>query len=299
MRSRLRRHRARRCKSGSGNSLDLDFDNDSPVFEAETVGTPILVAPREDSPKVIEFPRSTTSWAADRREYGLQEELEQAGSDLRIGEDAGISEGPRILDAPDPKEPKERENQRKAPTLPAQQLNLLPTFADIRLDADESKADRSVELPPQPASLQQRAFAILVDIALVLAAAVAFAAIFFLMSNGMFSNSTSTAAGSASAEAFKLRLILLGAAAVCCLLWLIYQYLFLVYASVTPGMKLAGLEVCTFQGDPAPVSARRWRAFACLLSGISVGLGFAWAFVDEDTLSWHDRITQTHVRSIE
>jgi hypothetical protein len=44
---------------------------------------------------------------------------------------------------------------------------------------------------------------------------------------------------------------------------------------------------------------RRWRAVASMLSGCSIGLGFAWALVDEDTLGWHDRITQTHLRTAE
>jgi len=28
-----------------------------------------------------------------------------------------------------------------------------------------------------------------------------------------------------------------------------------------------------------------------------VGLGYAWALVDEDRLGWHDRISQTHLRA--
>jgi hypothetical protein len=27
-----------------------------------------------------------------------------------------------------------------------------------------------------------------------------------------------------------------------------------------------------------------------------MGLGFAWALVDEDCLGWHDRITRTYLR---
>jgi len=33
-----------------------------------------------------------------------------------------------------------------------------------------------------------------------------------------------------------------------------------------------------------------------VLSCISLGLGFAWAALDEDCLGWHDRITRTYLR---
>jgi hypothetical protein len=32
-----------------------------------------------------------------------------------------------------------------------------------------------------------------------------------------------------------------------------------------------------------------------VLSLASLGLGYAWTFLDEDQLSWHDRITKTHL----
>jgi hypothetical protein len=40
----------------------------------------------------------------------------------------------------------------------------------------------------------------------------------------------------------------------------------------------------------------RWRAFAIVLCYATLGLGFVWAFIDEDRLCWHDRITRTHLR---
>jgi hypothetical protein len=29
-----------------------------------------------------------------------------------------------------------------------------------------------------------------------------------------------------------------------------------------------------------------------------MGLGYAWAMVDEDRMGWHDRISRTHVREV-
>jgi hypothetical protein len=62
-------------------------------------------------------------------------------------------------------------------------------------------------------------------------------------------------------------------------------------------MSAAELELCNFESADATRAARRWRALAIALSGLSLGLGFAWALVDEDTLGWHDRISQTYLKS--
>jgi hypothetical protein len=40
---------------------------------------------------------------------------------------------------------------------------------------------------------------------------------------------------------------------------------------------------------------RRWRVLASFLSAASVGMGYAWVFLDEDSLCWHDRITHTYL----
>jgi hypothetical protein len=40
---------------------------------------------------------------------------------------------------------------------------------------------------------------------------------------------------------------------------------------------------------------RRWRVLASFLSAVSLGMGYVWVFLDEDSLCWHDRITRTHL----
>jgi uncharacterized RDD family membrane protein YckC len=78
-------------------------------------------------------------------------------------------------------------------------------------------------------------------------------------------------------------------------LWVGYQYLLLVYTGSTPGLRLAGLRVCRFDGTPVDRRTRCWRVLASILSAVSLGLGFAWCYLDEDALCWHDRITQTYL----
>ena len=77
--------------------------------------------------------------------------------------------------------------------------------------------------------------------------------------------------------------------------WAGYEYLLLVHAGTTPGLKLARLRLSRFDGTEAPRKLRRWRVLASLLSGLSLGLGYAWCFLDEDQLCWHDRITHTYM----
>ncbi len=43
---------------------------------------------------------------------------------------------------------------------------------------------------------------------------------------------------------------------------------------------------------------RRWRVLASYLSAVSLGMGYAWVFLDEDSLCWHDRITHTYLAPI-
>ena len=77
--------------------------------------------------------------------------------------------------------------------------------------------------------------------------------------------------------------------------WIAYQYLLLVYTGTTPGLMLAKLQVSRFDGSAVPRRIRRWRVLASALSGMSLALGYAWCFLDEDRLCWHDRITRTYM----
>jgi len=92
------------------------------------------------------------------------------------------------------------------------------------------------------------------------------------------------------------RLQILGlAAGLCGLFWAVYQYLLMVYSGTTPGLRLARLELTRFDGTPVNRRLRRWRVLASFLSAVSLGMGYVWVFLDEDSLCWHDRITHTYL----
>jgi len=87
-----------------------------------------------------------------------------------------------------------------------------------------------------------------------------------------------------------------GAAAALAALAVLYQILFFALTMATPGMKYAGISLCTFD-DQFPSRARIFaRLGALLLSLAPLGLGVAWALFDEEHLCWHDRITKTYQR---
>src|SRR5947209_15315268 len=258
--SRVQQHRARRRKRCDPNAtMELDFPAGSqaangPLSEVFFLPPPPVLRP--EPPKIIRFPRPVLAQPVPVEQDPVEE--------LELAEP--VLDTPRILDAPEPQ---------------PEQMDLLSSFADIRLEPQAENARGNVDLPLRPAPLQQRIFAGLVDASVVLIASIIFAIAFMTMAKGLP----------------QTRMMLLCAGMICATLWLVYQYLFLVYSTGTPGMQMAQLELCTFKGESVSISLRRWRALASMLSGCSLGLGFAWAFVDEDTLGWHDRITQTHLRS--
>jgi uncharacterized RDD family membrane protein YckC len=77
---------------------------------------------------------------------------------------------------------------------------------------------------------------------------------------------------------------------------LLYQLLFFTFADATPGMRYARIALCTLADDNPTRAAMRRRIFAAVLSACPLGIGFLWAWLDEDGLGWHDRISRMYQR---
>lgn len=144
--------------------------------------------------------------------------------------------------------------------------------------ADQEKRP-GFEIPLQSAPMSRRMLAGAVDAVLVLTALAGFGYIFLRMTTVALPVQQGAAAAG----------LLAG------VLWAAYHYLMLVYAGTTPGLIAAKLRLSRFDGSAATRSLRRWRVLASVLSGVSLGLGYAWCFLDEDGLCWHDRITRTYL----
>jgi uncharacterized RDD family membrane protein YckC len=78
----------------------------------------------------------------------------------------------------------------------------------------------------------------------------------------------------------------------------LYHGLFYAFAKSTPGMRYAGVALCTFDGRNPTREQRFRRLTAMLVSVVPMGLGLVWAIFDDDHLSWHDRLSQTYLRKV-
>ena len=199
---------------------------------------------------------------------------------------ARIIEFPRAAAAP------LRNDELADPVLDRPRIVEAPTFVPpppalggiLMQPASEPEPERrpGFDMPLQSASLTRRLLSGLFD-ALLVSVALAVFGYFFLRFNAPIQQS---------------KLALQFAAILAAVLWSAYQYAFLVFTGTTPGLRLTRLAVTHFDGAPVSRKLRRWRVLASLLSCVSLGLGYAWCFLDEDQLSWHDRITRTHIAPV-
>jgi len=76
---------------------------------------------------------------------------------------------------------------------------------------------------------------------------------------------------------------------------LIFTYfaVFTAIASATPGLLWMGCKIRNLRGGNPTVRESLWRAFGVLVSLSALLLGFVWACVDSDSLTWHDRMSGT------
>ena len=181
--------------------------------------------------------------------------------------DPVLLEQPRILDVP--------EELEALPTTPfLDGLQFGPTTQPvIAVHAD------NVELPFRAAGRAHRLYAALLDCLLVAAGTAVFAAVGYKMLPKLTFSKP----------------VLVTAATLPLLLWAVYQYLLLVYGGATAGMRIAKIRLSTFNGKSPCRRKRRQRVMALYFSMASFVMGLLWAFVDVDSLCWHDRISRTYL----
>jgi uncharacterized RDD family membrane protein YckC len=157
-----------------------------------------------------------------------------------------------------------------------------PALGGITIEpAQQSEMEKrpGIDIPLQSAPLGRRIVSAAIDDVIIAAACFLFGFIFWKMT-------------ALRPPRFQILGIAVGLSG---LFWAAYQYLLLVHAGTTPGLRLARLELSHFDGSPASRRTRRWRVLASFLSALSLGMGYAWVFLDEDVLCWHDRITHTYL----
>ncbi len=278
---RVNNYRARRRpRTPRYPSLQLKFDPPEPSSTAHAASQPAaspvpsrLAVATQDTPPLLREAQSTPQ----RMDNDLNRlNMVEAG--------AKILEFPRSFEAPPPARDELAEPVVDRPRiLEVPELVLPPpALGGILMEPVEAPAQErrpGFELPLQAAPLSMRLLAGIIDSLLVAAAFAVFAYIFFRV--------TSIVPPLQQAVGISVSLI--------ALFWAAYQYLLLVYTGTTPGLKLARLRLSRFDGAAVPRKIRRWRVLASMLSGFSLALGYAWCFLDEDQLCWHDRITRTYM----
>lgn len=147
----------------------------------------------------------------------------------------------------------------------------------------ESPAPEDVPMVYRVASLGRRFLAGLAD-ALLLALAGGLFAFIFWRAGGHFSPHPLNYAVLAFIVTFFI---------------LAYFGAFTSLASATPGLLWVGLEVRNLEGNSPTIKESCWRAIGYLVSMAALMLGFVWALVDGEGLTWHDRMSGTFVSSFE
>ena len=77
------------------------------------------------------------------------------------------------------------------------------------------------------------------------------------------------------------------------LLGFLYEAYWIVAGVPSPGMEWAGLRLVHFDGHEPSPSDNGKRILGGLISVMAAFIGLAWAFVDEECLTWQDHISRT------
>ena len=259
-------------------SLQLKFDAPEPEWMAHS-----------DRSQRVPLPAANRLAVARQDALGTQEEQ---STPLRIAETEAstVAEtGARIFEFPRSAVPLPVFDELAEPVVDRPRILEVPelvlpppALGGISMDAVEEPAQErrpGFELPLQAAPMSRRLLAGTIDSLFVITAFTGFAYIFFRI--------TAIVPSLQQATGISVGLI--------ALFWIAYQYFLIVHAGTTPGLKLAHLRLSRFDGTAVPRKIRRWRVLASVLSGLSLALGYAWCFLDEDRLCWHDRITRTYM----
>ena len=280
----------------------------APVFE-EPAGPPVALPAN-----LIEFPRQLVASRKARPRYA-EGPLREEGSDAPGDGQLRIFEVDPAQISTQPVGAETQAQQWTSIWLDAPASAAAGERADPRADSDSDSDADAAELDEAPglavpavqaASIARRVAACAANSAIVALAATAFAATFAATADraiawpagvpalaalrqmaGSFAAQTGLQAGS----------IAMACAISGAFLLLLYHALFAWFSAATPGMRVARIALCTFDDENPTQRAIRWRMVAALLSVCPLGLGFVWAALDEERLTWHDRISRMYLRS--
>lgn len=202
-----------------------------------------------------------------------------------------LAEGPlREETAPEPQLRIFEVEPEQISTVPAEPASA-PEWQSILLEGSpvakvvtQPEPQFHYSMQPQTAPLNLRLMAALVDGCCIAAAVLGFAVVVVELAGARLSAAPLPALGAALA----------GAAAA---FFVLYQMLFFTLGEATPGMRYARIGLCTFADSNPTRSAMRLRVLATLLAASPLGIGLAWAWLDDDGLGWQDKISRMYQRA--
>ena len=150
------------------------------------------------------------------------------------------------------------------------------------LDFDNDDFEAEFTFPDyQGRLLMARSYAMLTDLGIVFVPYVLFV----------------SATMSEMAGPIEINRIVIGIYAVAFLILLVvYLALFTMSTSQTTGMRLHGLTLVNRKGRPLSPPEALLRTFGYLISAVPFMLGFFWAYVDPEHLTWADKVSDTFVK---
>ena len=265
----FRKKRAARLKAFGGSPAEVmpEEEEDSPVASQELVG----------DGNILQF-RYVALEEAKKTETPGEEDL----GEMHLHEP---DPGPLTLDA-EPNPP----SSLDAGEIPLEQSQRvgLPSELDAEIEPDFNPAisgydEAPASWPSERASLGARFSAGLIDAMVLASASALFAGIFWLAGGIVPRVTLSWAVGGSILALFTVA----------------YFGGFTALRQATPGLVWMGLEVRSMDGEPPRASQALWRGLGYLVSAGSLLLGFFWALIDEDHLTWHDRISDTFLSPVD
>jgi hypothetical protein len=287
-------------EGGAAEAMALDDEiafRQAPIFE-EPAG-PAVALPAN----LIEFPRQLVAARKARPRY--------AEGPLRDEAAAAVGDGQLRIFEVDP---------AQISTMVEEAVTETRQWSSIWLDApaevaragensagdeagDESFARAAIVI--EPASLTRRGAAAAINFAIVGAVMCAFAAVVVAtagrgvawhtglpgLANVRQLGAELAARTDVQAKSAGIAVLVSGA-----VLLLMYHALFLMFSAATPGMRCVRIAFCTFEDESPTRRAVRRRMWASLLSACALGMGYGWAALDEQRLTWHDRMSRMYLR---
>lgn len=267
-------HRCSNCGRRLGNNPGpLLATRTAAALKLDTVAMTYAEAAPSPRPR-LEFSNDSASRSRPRHESAMQSSLFSLHEERKVRSIAGYDDA-ALLPKRQRRQPSERASylpyQGVLEFLPATgpAPRTLPTSVEAVIYCDYPVATRT-----------HRMLAGLIDFVIVLGCMLLFLGIIYLGCEGMPWLALDGVAMSMIGVATGV-------------LGFLYEAYWVFSGVPSPGMECVGLRLVHFDGNEPSQADNTRRIFGGLISVMAAFIGLAWAFVDEECLTWQDHISRT------